>query len=67
VTHRKMTLTYPHIDPQSSTGGSQYRVDTIAGSTVYKPGQMLCELEVKDLCEQSGKWTITMRHNTEKR
>jgi hypothetical protein len=61
---RVLTLTYPHLS--SKHAGSDYRVQQVEQSVEYKPGQMLEEAVVKDLCEMTGMWKVVIKRNVEK-
>lgn len=59
---RTLTLSFPHVSRESSTA---YRVEQVVGSVVYKPGTLLEEKEVADLCEL-GTFKVIMNRNNEK-
>lgn len=61
---KTLILTYPHL---SKTEALVYRVSQVEQDTTYKPGQALCEAEVKDLCQMTGKWKIVVKHNKDTR
>lgn len=59
---RTLTLTYPHMSAKHA--GNDYCVVQVEQSTEYKPGQMLEEIAVKDLCEMTGMWKVIVKRNT---
>lgn len=56
----KLILTYPWDNPNSQSD-PLYQVESVVGSVIYTPGQMLTKAEVKDLCEFRGQWVVTMK------
>lgn len=62
---KTITLTYPHLSGKHA--GSDYCVVQVEQDTTYKPGQMLDEAVVKDLCDLSGIWKVVIKRNVEKR
>lgn len=58
---KTLTLTYPHLSNKHA--GSDYQVAQVEQSVDFKPGQMLEELVVKDLCEMTGIWKVVIKRN----
>lgn len=58
---KTLILTYPHLSGKHA--GNDYQVAQVEQSTDFKPGQMLEEASVKDLCEMTGMWKIIVKRN----
>ena len=58
---KTLYLTYPHLSAQHA--GSDYLVVQVDHDTSIKPGAMLSEEKVKDLCEQTGIWKVQIKLN----
>lgn len=62
---KQLKLSWPAYDPkiESVTERQEkrgYSIEQVVGDTGYKPGDFLTVAHVRDLCEMTGVWKITM-------